>query len=362
MHPNPIHRAAVLALSLLLPLALPAQAQGGAKDGPKADKVDFKKQILPILEQNCFKCHRSAHTENGKTKKPKGGVIFDSKDGITKSKKGKVVVAKKPGDSLMIAAISLPADDEDRMPPAKEGDPLPKEKIELLTKWIEQGAEFGDWTGAAKEKGKGDEPKGDGKGDGGKKEGGGDDEAELEALADGLEPLDAAKLDALRAAHAQVESLGDESPLLHVSFLGHEDATTDQALAALLPAKDHVAELVLARTAITDGAGALLAQMPRLRHLDLRETTIGDDGVRALAALKELRSLNLFGTKAGDAGVGALAACTKLRQLYVWQTPVSAAAVVALQKDLPEARIVFAADLPEPMAEGAAGARGRRGR
>jgi hypothetical protein len=354
-------------------LALPAQ-DGGSKEpvkGKGVDKVDFQKHVLPILEKNCFECHSTAHVDgSGKTKKPKGNVIFDNREGIQKSKKGKVVVPKKPADSLMIAAISLPADDEDRMPPAKKGDPLPKEQIELLMKWIEQGADFGDWTGKEKGKGKETEAKGGDKpggkpaggkpGDkpaGSKPEGSGDDE-ELAELADGVPPLDQATLAALTALHARVESLGDGSPLVRVTFLGHEDEVTDATIAALQTAKAQIAELSLARTAITDAAGAHLAKLRTLYRLDLRQTAIADEGVKALAGLANLRTLNLFGTKVGDAGVSTLADCENLRELYVWQTPVSAQAVVALQQALPAARIVFAADLPEPMTEAPA-TRGR---
>lgn len=149
--------------SLLLTSALFAQEHGDkgkapatekpAADKTAASKVDFEKQVWPILEKSCVKCHSSPTTDaSGKAKKPKGGVILDSKDGITASKKGALVVAKKSADSKMVHSITLPADDEDRMPPAKEGDPLSKEQIDLIKSWIDQGAEFGTWTGKKAEK------------------------------------------------------------------------------------------------------------------------------------------------------------------------------------------------------------------
>jgi hypothetical protein len=139
----------VLGLCLL---AVPTPAQDKAappKDkAPAAKGVDFATQIWPILEKSCVECHTTAHTgADGKLKKPKGGVVLDSKDGIAGSKKGKLFVAKKPDDSLLYQSITLPADDEDRMPPAKKGDPLPKDQQELIKKWIEEGADYGSWTG-----------------------------------------------------------------------------------------------------------------------------------------------------------------------------------------------------------------------
>ena len=76
-------------LPLLLCLfAIPVLAQEN-----KGSKVDFQKDIWPILEKRCIECHSAAHTTaDGKTKKPKGGIVLDSKDGITtsKNKSGKV--------------------------------------------------------------------------------------------------------------------------------------------------------------------------------------------------------------------------------------------------------------------------------
>lgn len=126
------------------------------QDKEKAAKVDFAKDVWPVLEKRCVECHSAPHTgADGKVKKPKGGVVLDSKEGITTSKKGKLVVAKNLDDSKLFHSISLPADDEDRMPPAKKGEPLSKEQIQTIKTWIEQGADFGGWTGAkAAESGK----------------------------------------------------------------------------------------------------------------------------------------------------------------------------------------------------------------
>jgi uncharacterized membrane protein len=171
-------RLLLLLSTLLATSTLLAQAKDAPKDhqGKDAAKgaVDFEKQILPILEKNCVECHSTGQRgRDGKPKPPKKGVNFDGKDSILASQKGKLVVAKKAEDSLLYTAISLPADHEDRMPPAKKGDPLPKEQQELIKKWITEGASFGKWVGkkaedkAGDDKGKdgekgkdGDKPKG----------------------------------------------------------------------------------------------------------------------------------------------------------------------------------------------------------
>ncbi|MBK8101423.1 MAG: hypothetical protein IPK26_30440 [Planctomycetes bacterium] len=356
---------------LLFPFAVLAQAgkdpapADKGQDKAKTEKVEFEKHIWPILEKNCLECHRAPFTDkDGKTKKPKGGVILETKENLMGGKKGKLLKPKDSAASLLYTSITLAADDEDRMPPAKKGDPLPKEQTDLIKKWIDDGADFGKWTGkkegddkdkkdkgADKDKPKdGDKPAG---GTGGKKG------ELLQQLGRNLQPASPDQLAGLASVHAHATSVGDDSPLLEVHFTGHEDSTGDQAVAALLPLHQHIAILRLGRTQITDAACAHLGRLGNLVQLDLRETAVGDAGVQQLAACKNLASLNLFGTRVGNAGVAALAALPQLQQLYLWQTEVAAATVQELRSKLPAVQVVTAAELPEPMAEGAAAGRRR---
>ncbi len=53
----------------------------------------------------------------------------------------------------MLKVISLPADDDDHMPPAKTGKQLSKAQIDLLRRWIEQGAKWAEhWAYVAPER------------------------------------------------------------------------------------------------------------------------------------------------------------------------------------------------------------------
>jgi uncharacterized membrane protein len=164
-----MNRISVLvpAFFLCFPGVLAAQEKGPPDKGqdkaqgkePAASKIDFQKQVLPIFEKKCSECHSSPSTDaGGKAKKPKGGVIVDTKDGILASKKGKFVVAKKPDESKLVDVITQPADSDDRMPPKNKKEALPKDEVETLKKWVEQGAEFGTWTGKKDAK-PGDKPK-----------------------------------------------------------------------------------------------------------------------------------------------------------------------------------------------------------
>jgi uncharacterized membrane protein len=145
-------RTRFLTLPLLFVSALVAQD----KAKPAATKVDFEKEILPIFEKRCVECHSTAAAgPDGRMKKPKGGVVLDGKDSMFASKKGKLIVAKKADDSLLYKSITLAADHEDRMPPAKKGEPLSKEQQDLIKKWIDEGADVGKWVGKKAEAGNG---------------------------------------------------------------------------------------------------------------------------------------------------------------------------------------------------------------
>lgn len=96
-----------------------------------ADPVDFKKQVRPILEAYCLKCHGA--------EKPKGGLSMVTLADVLKGGDGGP--ALKPGDpakSSLYVTTTLPADHDNVMPP--KGDKLTKEQQETLKVWIEQGA------------------------------------------------------------------------------------------------------------------------------------------------------------------------------------------------------------------------------
>lgn len=118
------------------PLQAPAKAPE-IPSVPIADKVDFEKQIAPIIKAACIKCH-SATPPN----KVKGKLRLETKEHAMKGGSGgKAIVAGKPENSPFYTLL-LEADPEDRMP--SDADPLPKEQIELIKKWIEQGAPWPD--------------------------------------------------------------------------------------------------------------------------------------------------------------------------------------------------------------------------
>ncbi|GAB3175844.1 DUF1553 domain-containing protein [Telluribacter humicola] len=98
------------------------------------DKVDYNKDVKPILNKHCMGCH-------GGVKKAGNVSFLFEEEIIQPGKSGKRPVV--PGDadgSEMIRRI-LSDDPDERMP--KEGPPLTEQEVEVLKKWIDQGAQWG---------------------------------------------------------------------------------------------------------------------------------------------------------------------------------------------------------------------------
>lgn len=127
---------AILTALVVSPLALSAE-----------DKVDFAKEVLPVLEEKCMSCHRETYTDprTSRPKKPKSGYRMDTAEFILGAgdENEENVVAGKPDDSPSYTYTQLPEDDDYHMP--TKGDDLTEDEAKLLKKWIEEGADLGDW-------------------------------------------------------------------------------------------------------------------------------------------------------------------------------------------------------------------------
>lgn len=99
------------------------------------EKVNFSAEVKPILNKRCISCH-------GGVKKNGGFSVLFRHEAIDTTDSGKPsIVPGHPELSEVVRRINS-SDPEVRMP-YKE-DPLTKEEIEILTRWIEEGAEWGE--------------------------------------------------------------------------------------------------------------------------------------------------------------------------------------------------------------------------
>jgi Protein of unknown function (DUF1549)/Protein of unknown function (DUF1553)/Planctomycete cytochrome C len=109
-----------------------------------SNKIDYSTQVKPILNKHCIACH-------GGVKKIGGFSLLFRADALAKTKSGKpAIIPFHPEKSDFIARLTH-TDSEERMP--YRANPLKKEEIEILTRWVKEGAEWGDhWAYVSPEK------------------------------------------------------------------------------------------------------------------------------------------------------------------------------------------------------------------
>ncbi|MEO6335873.1 MAG: DUF1549 domain-containing protein, partial [Verrucomicrobiota bacterium] len=113
-----------------------------------AGKIDFNRDIRPIFSENCYACHGPDQN------KRKAGLRLDRKEEPFKTlESGKSAII--PGDlskSELIRRITT-SDEDDRMPPAKFPRKLTKMQVEVLSRWVKEGANWkGHWAYLAPER------------------------------------------------------------------------------------------------------------------------------------------------------------------------------------------------------------------
>jgi mono/diheme cytochrome c family protein/YHS domain-containing protein len=273
-------------------------------------KVDFQKQIAPLLVARCIECHGP--------EEQKGDLRLDARAFafLEEDRDLWTVIPGKPHESELIARIALPAGDEDIMP--AKGEPLTKDQQALFTKWIAEGA---DWPQAG-DKWIADElaaqvlPK---------------ITFDLPDVSGDQQKAIAAAIVALREKGIVVQQVAADTNAVEVNMSLLRDKITDNEIAMLRPLAPVLVWLNASRTAITDAGAKHVGALTQLRRLNVANTKLGDKGYSAFVPLKQLEYLNAYGTGLGDDGLAIVASLPKLHKLYAWQTKISQAGVKAIR-------------------------------
>ncbi|MBI3415257.1 MAG: hypothetical protein HY043_08045 [Verrucomicrobia bacterium] len=137
--PLPIALRAVRRFIAMLPVLLSCAAFAAEVDTsklppPASTPVDFDHDVRPIFESVCYKCHGA--------EKPRSKFSLISKE--TALKGGSQGIDILPGQSEKSPLIHFVARlvEDMEMPPAGKGEPLTKDQIAVLRKWIDQGANW----------------------------------------------------------------------------------------------------------------------------------------------------------------------------------------------------------------------------
>ncbi|WP_206291677.1 DUF1549 domain-containing protein [Humisphaera borealis] len=120
-------RAGALQTLIVLLLASPGVGAASGKGAARAD-VLFERDIRPIFKTHCFHCHG----EDGQLKA--GLDLRLQRLALQGGKHGSAIVPGKPAESLLVQKLR-----EGEMPP-EEKPRLTPQQIELIARWVEQGA------------------------------------------------------------------------------------------------------------------------------------------------------------------------------------------------------------------------------
>lgn len=102
---------------------------------PDIEPVSFGRDVLPILSDKCFKCHGPDAGSR------MANLRLDTAEGAFADRGGRwAIVPGKPADSLVVQRITH---HDAPMPPASSGKTLSGEEIDVLTRWIAEGATYG---------------------------------------------------------------------------------------------------------------------------------------------------------------------------------------------------------------------------
>src|ERR1700733_13295351 len=98
------------------------------------NSIDFNSQVKPIFNKKCITCH------GGVRRKANFSLLFRT-EALSKAESGKyAIIPGDPDRSETIRRLTL-KDPEDRMP--YKHAPLSEDEIEILKKWIKEGAHWG---------------------------------------------------------------------------------------------------------------------------------------------------------------------------------------------------------------------------
>lgn len=115
-----------LLLASLAPLAV------FAAEPPVPAKIEFNRDVRPILSDNCFYCHGPDKNHR------EADLRLDLRDEAISAK---AIVPGKTSESELIARI-VTDDEDDLMPPPDSHKKLTERQKSILKKWIEQGAAY----------------------------------------------------------------------------------------------------------------------------------------------------------------------------------------------------------------------------
>ncbi|MGB5554490.1 MAG: c-type cytochrome domain-containing protein [Flavobacteriaceae bacterium] len=264
----------------------------------------FADLIRPIFHAKCVSCHGNEVN--------RGALNLSHPDSLQLGGDGgPVILSGDSEESELFKRITLPQENIKFMPPTRSV--LTYDEIKTIAWWIDQGASFENTVSQLvvddnmkpileRRYGLNTEPR-----------------PWYEKVK--VSALDSATINSIQLQGFVVKTLGAINPLLDISYHGTE--LTNEKLAALDPAKNHITWLSLTETNVENAWLSTLGNYTNLTRLELDKTGISDEGIIHLKELPHLEVLNLYASKVSDRSLPMLEELPELKRVYLSGTAVT---------------------------------------
>lgn len=273
--------------------------------------------IQPVFVAKCQECHGP--------NKSKGKLQLHTKEDFLRGGTGagsEIIVKGSADESELIYRITLPADDDEAMPPMEDKEhynPITAEELIVMKEWIKLGASFDLLVSDL------------------------NDESVKSAIhvfknmpkkiiskSIALQPklpsvskADPIALEKIRKAGILAMPIAQNTNAIYVNASYAGKKFTDNNLKLLEPISDQLLWINLARTGVTDKGIASLANHKLLTRLHLENTSISDLSSIHISKLLNLEYLNLYGTNLTDDSLNNLKKLKKLKKIFLWGTKIT---------------------------------------
>lgn len=122
----------------LMPMMAASLLLGACSSEQDVATVSFKTDVLPVLTENCLKCHGGPEAEGTLA----SGLRMDTYEGLMKGTKfGPVVDAGYPDTSVINQVVEGRVNKAIRMPHGPNDRALTPSEQKILRDWVAQGAQ-----------------------------------------------------------------------------------------------------------------------------------------------------------------------------------------------------------------------------
>ena len=282
----------------------------------------YEDLIHPVLEEKCIACHNQNLAS--------GGLNMSSIETMIKGgNSGAGIQNGNPFKSLIYKRVSFPHDHPKFMPPT--GVPLSYDQIATLEWWIDNGAEKQMPVTLTR-----NDPK----------------TLRLMELQYGLDLREKTFLETLTLSSPSQEDLksiegeeyiwrflNPEQSFLDLKFTKKKIAIND--LLKVQSIKNNITWLNLADCMLNDNHLSFISNFPNLTRLRIqRNPLVTNKGIEALQKLEHLTELNLYGTRVSNNTLITLGQMKSLKKLFVWNTGITDKAIADFKALNPDIEVI----------------------